>query len=361
MNIRERFNAVLHWQKPDRLPNMDFGYWKETLEIWHEQGLPPEIDTNVKAEEYFGLDGSDRIPSLPVSIFIHPSFEYKILEDEGDRLIIRDGEGVISEVFKHGASIPHYLKFPIETRKDWEKIKTQRLRIDDPARKPNRAKLKAFVDKAHADGMPVRVNAGSLYGWLRNLMGVENFSIAILTDKEWVEEMMEHLTQLILHVLDNVLSGLDVDVAWWWEDMCYNHGPLISPALFNELMVPRYKRITDMLRSHGIDVNVLDCDGNIHELVPGWLEGGINCMFPLETTHTNAEKIRQIHGNEVLLFGNANKIELAKGHDAIDREIERLGNLVEKGGFIPCIDHRVPPDVSMENYLYYLEKKQTIL
>ena len=66
MTTRERFNKVLHWQKPDRVPNMDFGYWEQTLVAWHQQGLPPEVDSNVKAEKYFGLEGTDSIPSLPV-------------------------------------------------------------------------------------------------------------------------------------------------------------------------------------------------------------------------------------------------------------------------------------------------------
>ncbi|PIV53616.1 MAG: hypothetical protein COY53_07465 [Elusimicrobia bacterium CG_4_10_14_0_8_um_filter_37_32] len=195
-------------------------------------------------------------------------------------------------------------------------------------------------------------------------MGVENLSIAIMTEKEWVEEMMEHLTQMTLYLIEKSLPGIpgiDVDMAWWWEDMCYNHGPLVSPKIFEELMVPRYKRITDTLKKHNVDINVLDCDGRIYELVPGWLKGGINCMFPIEAAHTDPLKLREEYGRDVLLFGGVNKIQLARGRDAIDREMARLRPLVEKGGYIPTVDHRVPPDVSFENYLYYLDKKKSIL
>jgi uroporphyrinogen decarboxylase len=136
---------------------------------------------------------------------------------------------------------------------------------------------------------------------------------------------------------------------------------LISPEIFDELMVLRYKRITETLKKYGTDVNILDCDGCIYELVPGWLEGGINCMFPIEAAHTDPLKLREEYGEQVLLFGGVNKVQLAKGRDAIDREMERLRPLVEKGGYIPCVDHRVPPDVSFENYCYYVEKKQDIL
>ena len=359
MTTRERFNRVMHWQKPDRIPDMDFGYWGETLAVWHQQGLPEAVDDNVKAEKYFGLEGADSIPSLPVHNGMMPGFEYKVLDDSGKHQIIQDEAGVICEISKDSSSIPRYIKFPIETRADWEHFKHEQLDFTREDRIGNG--LKEFVEDAHANGMPVRFGAGSLYGWLRNWLGVENISIALMTDKEWVEEMMEHLTQMTLYLIEKSLPGLSLDMAWWWEDMCYNHGPLLSPRLFEELMVPRYKRITDALNNYGIDINVLDCDGNIHELVPGWLRGGINCMFPLESAHTDAYKLRQRCGKEVLLIGAVNKVELIKGKSAIDREIERLASLAEQGGFIPTVDHRVPPDVTLENYLYYLDKKQEIL
>ncbi len=359
MTTRERFNTVMHFQKPDRVPNMDFGYWEQTIESWHEQGLPEHVRTNREVEEYLGLEGTDSILPLPIINGLYPGFKYKVLEDKGSHLIVSDDDGVICEVPKEGASIPRYIKFPIETREDWEIFKRERLDYRRGDR--IRGDLKKFVDEQHAKGMPVRIDAGSLYGWIRNWMGVENLSIAVMLEKEWVEEMMEHLTEMTLYLINESLPGLDVDVAWWWEDMCYNHGPLISPKLFGELMVPRYRRITDEFKKYGIDVNVLDCDGNIYELVPGWLEGGINCMFPIEAAHTDPVKLREIYGDRALLMGGVNKRELAGGKDAIDRELEKLAPLVEHGGYIPTVDHRVPPDVSFENYCYYLEKKKETL
>jgi uroporphyrinogen decarboxylase len=63
----------------------------------------------------------------------------------------------------------------------------------------------------------------------------------------------------------------------------------------------------------------------------------------------------------MLLLGGVNKLALIAGREAVDRELEHLRPLVERGGYLPCVDHRVPPDVSYENYLYYLEKKKAIL
>ena len=358
MNTRERFKKVLHWEKPDRVPDMEFGYWDETIQLWHSQGLPDEVNTNEEVERYLGLEGSETIPCLPVINGLHPFFPYQELEDLGDHKIIQDPEGNICKTSKQGGSIPQYIKYGIETYEDWERYQKERL---DYTRSDRIGDIQKAVEEAHVIGMPVRFNAGSLYGVLRNWMGVERFSIALLTEKKWVIEMMDHLTEMTLFLIEKSLPGIQVDVAWWWEDMCYNQGPLLSPQLFEELLVPRYRLITDCLKKYKVDVNILDCDGKIYQLVPGWLKGGINCMFPIEAAHTSPLELRKKYENQVLLFGGVNKVELAKGKNTIDQEMNRLCPLVKAGGYIPCVDHRVPPDISFENYLYYLEKKREIL
>jgi uroporphyrinogen decarboxylase len=355
---RDRFNKVMHWQKPERVPDMDFGYWEETLEAWRGQGLPSHILTSEDLERHLGLEGIEIIPKVPVINGLHPVFEEEVLEDKEDRRIIRNEEGVLCEISKTSTSIPKYLKYTIESRDDWERLKSERL---DPDRPDRIGSIEQAVEDAHSQGMPIRFKAGSLYGWLRNWMGVERISIALMTERAWVEEMMDHLTMLTLHLIEKALPDTKVDVAWWWEDMCYNQGPLLSPALFEALMVPRYKRITAALARCGIDLNVLDCDGCIYELVPGWLDSGINVMFPIEAAHTDPLALRKEHGRRALLLGGVDKVALIRGPGAIDQELARLKPLVDEGGFIPCVDHRVPPDVPLAHYLYYVEKKRELL
>jgi uroporphyrinogen decarboxylase len=127
-------------------------------------------------------------------------------------------------------------------------------------------------------------------------------------------------------------------------------------------MVPEYKRVTSFLKDHGIWINILDCDGNINSLVPLWLEAGINCMFPLERrAGTDPIKLREIYGKKVLLMGGVDKTSLIRGRKAISEELKKLEPLVDEGGYIPHVDHRVPPDIPYETYLYYLREKRKII
>ncbi len=354
MTTRERILAVLDFQKPDRLPYMDFGYWDETITTWHIQGLPHTVTTNSEVECYLGLEGVSIFPYVPLVNGMFPFFERTVIRHEGDHVIAQDHEGNLCEMTTKETSMPKYIKYVLETRSDWEKLKEERLNIHTMDRYGD---LDLFAKQARKTGLPIIFNGGSLYGWLRNWMGVENFSYALLSEKEWVAEMMDHLVDLTLHLVDRLPRGL-VDMAWWWEDMCYNHGPLMSPRLFNELMVPRYKQVTAALENKGVTHNILDCDGCIYELVPGWMEAGITIMFPLEAAHTNPLKLRSQYGQEIKLVGGVDKRALIAGREAIDRELEKLAPLVQTGGFLPTVDHRVPPDVRFENYLYYLEKRK---
>lgn len=357
MTTREQLLAVFRDQHTDRIPNVEFGYWALTLAGWHAQGLPPHVTTDAAAEEYFGLDGVTLFEEIPIRTGLYPPYERKVLSSDGEREIVMDEDGNITEWLIKTSTMPRYIEFGLKTREDWERIRRERL---DPDSEGRYGDLAAFALKAERTGRPTFFHAGALYGWLRNWMGVEAFSIALMTDRPWVEEMMEHITQLTLAVIDRALPAGGVDIAWWWEDMCYNRGPLISPRHFGELMVPRYKRITGALRARGIDINVLDCDGRIHELAPGWLDAGITCMFPLEAAHTDVYTLRKELAS-VLLMGGVDKRALIAGRSAIDAEIRRLRPLIDQGRFIPCVDHRVPADVTYENYCYYLEAKQKLL
>src|SRR5690606_31320416 len=117
----------------------------------------------------------------------------------------------------------------------------------------------------------------------RNWMGVENATMTVYDDPAWFAEMVETVADLQVAMLNKAFAtGATFDGCGMWEDMCYNAGPLLSPRHFKEFLSPHLRRITDLLHQHGVDVIWTDCDGKIDDLLPLWLEAGVNCMFPLE-------------------------------------------------------------------------------
>jgi uroporphyrinogen decarboxylase len=146
-----------------------------------------------------------------------------------------------------------------------------------------------------------------------------------------------------------------------WEDICFNRGPLIAPKMFREICGRHYRRITDLLGRYGVRIVQLDCDGKIDDLIQIWLDNGVNCMFPIEVGDwADPVAMRRRFGKGMLMRGGFDKHILAKGPDAIRAEVARLTPLVDEGAFIPHCDHRVPADVPMANYIFYVEEAKRV-
>ncbi len=361
MNDRERFVNQMHYRPVDRCPIWDFGFWTETIQAWEQYGLPKDVNT----DEFFGMDRQWAV--MGADIGLRPCFEGKVLEDEGETEVLVDEAGVTYRRKKHLGTIPHYIDWTLKDRASWEEHFKWRLDPSTDGRLPDRWETHCADLADEKRDYPLGISAGSLYGWLRNWMGMENLSLQLYDDPTLFPEMVETLGELFHSVLSRALKaakaqGCTFDYASMWEDMCYNRGPLISPDMVRDVMGPQYKRVTDLLREYGCDVVVLDCDGKVDDLLPIWMANGVNVAFPLEVGTWGADPIeyRRRFGKELLIMGGFDKHILARSKDEIRAEIERLAPLTEEGGFIPFCDHRVPADVPLENYLYYLEQAKAI-
>ncbi len=360
MTDRERWIRCMHFQPVDHIPDEEFGYWDETFKVWHEQGLPEEINDNAAAERYFGFSARSEVP---VILGLYPEFERKVIEETEKYQIIMDTDGVKKKVFKDGTStIPHYLEFPLKGRREWEEIFKPRLdaklKIRYPENRKDWEEIKARYNDPDWD-KPVGISIGSLFGWLRNWAGFEGIAMMCYDDPELVQEMVSHLADLTCSVIKRSAKEIRIDYGAGWEDMCFRQGPIISPKMVRKFLTPNYKRITDILRENGCDIIYTDCDGNINEMIDPWLEGGVNGIFPVEVAAgSDPIAIRKKYKDKVVILGGVDKRALIAGKEAIKAEIKRIKPYVLEGGWIPHVDHRCPPDVTFENYLYYLDVKR---
>jgi uroporphyrinogen decarboxylase len=369
---RERFLNVFQYREVDHVPDVEFGYWTETLRRWHNEGLPRWVTDDTKANAFFGFEGrrseipiGEKVPLGFVDFHLvvpFKRFKREVLKEDERTIVIRDEIGVVSIQWKYGVSesIPRYLEFPVKDRDSWEEYKA-RFDLDGIEYPKDWEVIKErYVERTY----PLGIDAGGYFGWARSFMGLENLCVAFYKDPDLIRDIFRFRTEMVLKAIGKAVREVKpkIDFAHWWEDMAYNKGPLISPRLVKEFMVPEYKRVTSFLKDHGIWINILDCDGNINSLVPLWLEAGINCMFPLERrAGTDPIKLREIYGKKVLLMGGVDKTSLIRGRKAISEELKRLEPLVDEGGYIPHVDHRVPPDIPYETYLYYLREKRKII
>lgn len=372
MNFRENTIAILHYENYEKMPIVSFGYWNETLEKWYQEGhiTKDECDgyamygDNSEADKAImkklGFDFNwNSCCSYACSLF--PNFTAEIIEQKPDGAqIIRDENGLIVLKKPNIVSIPSEIGTSLTDRNAWETLYLPKMQWCE-----ERVNTEYFKSLANAENrtIPVGIHCGSLMGTMRNLLGVEALSYLYSDDEDLYVEIINTFADLSYNGLKAVLeTGAKFDYAHYWEDICYKNGPLVTPSVFYEYVGPHYKRNSELLASYGIDIVSVDCDGMIDSLIPTWINNGVNTMFPIEvgTWNANIKPWREKYGNQLRGVGGMNKTVFARDRKAIDEEIERLKELVELGGYIPCPDHRIAPDAIFENVQYYCEQMQKI-
>ena len=172
----------------------------------------------------------------------------------------------------------------------------------------------------------------------------------------WVERMMAERADAIIQITEEVLKHTSFDVFWYWEDMAYNHASLVDPKMYRRFAFKHYRRVNDWLRSCGVRHIGLDSDGAIDELIPIWVDSGINMLWPFEVqSGMDVVAVRAKYGHDLVIMGGIDKRALAIGGDTMRREVDRVMPLVEDGGYIPEADHSIPPDVTWPGFTEYVE------
>jgi len=357
MTDRERFNAQMHYKTVDRSFNMEFGYWDDNFTQWDifkDNG----ITCNSEADLFFSFD---KIDMIFANNFIYPPFEKKIIETRENTQVIINEEGVIVEVPLEGKgnSIPHYIRSVVADDQDWKKIKEERFNINHPGRILNIKELKKLYPPDEQRDFPLGIDCGSMIGKIRDLLTFEGLAYAIYDYPDMLEDMVETVCQLVEHSLDQLLPHFNFDFASGWEDICFKNGPIVTLDFFRNVVMPRYKRINEKLKINNIDIWYTDCDGDVRPLLPFFLEGGINCLFPFEVNScTHPGELLDKYEGQLRIMGGVDKMRLGEGPAAIKEYLESLEKYVARGGYIPFCDHRCPPNVKPQDYLYYLDLKQ---
>ncbi len=355
MNDRERFLATMNYQPRDRCPWGEMGFWPETITCWYEQGLPRDVHLHT-------FLGFDRLrEQVDVSFGLLPGFTPETLEETAEYRVVRRGDGVVCKEFvgSHSFRMPQWLRFPLQTRRDWEEEFVPRLNPHSPARYPLywAEQVRTYARRDY----PLTIRMGSIFGWLRNWMGLEGIAQALYDDPGWVQEMMDYLAAYCMATGQRALEDVQLDYVLLWEDMAYKAGPLISPRMFRQFMLEPYKKLTSFIRDHGIDLIIVDSDGDSESLLPLWIEGGVNGFYPMErAAGMDPVHLRQRFGRQLRLLGGIDKRAMISGPAAIDAELAHVASLLAEGGYLPWCDHHVPPDVPLAHYLYYIRRMKEL-
>lgn len=369
MNDLQRFIACMEYEPADRRPNHELGVWAQTALRWQQEA--PEAVKDFQWNWFHGEDalGLDRREYIPVNFGFIPPFEPQMIEETPEYEIYRDSLGIVRKALKEGAvggarmCMDQYLAFPVSKPEDFAEVK-KRLVAAIPERYP--ADLDARIEDWKRRSCPLILGencaANGFYWRAREFMGTEALSYAWYDYPDLMHEMMEFFCDFIIETSRPVLEKIQIDYFTLNEDMCMKNGPLLSPETFRKFIFPHLRRMIEFFKAHGTRYFAVDTDGDPTPLIPLLLDAGVDVLWPIErAAGVSPLEWRRRFGKTLRLWGGVDKRVLTQSREAIRAHLREWIPLIEEGGFIPTIDHTVPPDVPWENFRYYMEMKQALL
>jgi len=371
LDKRERYLETIMFGNPDKVPLGVGGVRPLTKKAWIEQGLPEDGDvvkylgfghctTGSRSFVTYPSEGFKWAPSpTAVNLGPKPPFDHRLLESDERHRIWVDSLGITQRGFQEdwkdgwmGFATRVFMDFPVKTWEDFEDIR-ERYDAEDPERYPDNWDeiAEGFRDRDY----PVTLTIRGPFWWTRDMTGLKKIATGIYREPEFIRELMNFCAEFQIGVLERALRDVEVDSVTLNEDMGYKNGPMIGPDAVMKFMGESYKMISDFFRSHGVKVIMIDSDGYCEPLIPVWQKLGINGVLPNEVmAGMDVVKLGE-RFPELVLVGGIDKTRLARGKEAIDKEVlYKVPPLIERGGYIPGVDHAVPPDISMENYAYFV-------
>ena len=365
MTERERFVETLLFGKPDKIPLMTGLPRESTLERWHKEGLPPGDNGYGFLLKEIGVigepDPATRLLGIETNKMM-PEFEEKVLEHKDGHYLVRNWMGAVVEIsdqldYTDMRSAKDFItrkwhKFPVENRTGWQEIK-KRYDPKTPGRYPV-----DFAERCRNAGnrnYTLSIEFDGPFWQLREWCGFENLCLLMAEDPLFVEEMVSFWQNFVLAVLEPALSAAPPDHVEINESMAYNGKSIISPGMARRFLLPCWQAWSARIKKSGCRLIEAYSEGYVGELIPLWIEAGINVCSPMEVAAGNdLPALRRKFGRNMAYRGGIDKRAIARGDKIMEEEMLRvIPPLLKEGGYIPSCDHGVPPDISWQNFIQY--------
>jgi uroporphyrinogen decarboxylase len=340
----------------------EFGYY--SLDQWREhEGMPKDVPV----EKLFQFDppGSHALAGLGwCEAGFAPKFEEKVLEDRGEYEVVQDfaGRHVLCFKGRRSGFMPEYIDHPVKDMATWKDLCKWRM---DPRTPERYAKLDETIAKAKVaagQGMMMVQRLVGGYMYLRSLVGPEALLYKFYDEPELIHDCMQTWFDLADAVIARHQEHITFDELFIGEDICYNRGPLISPAMMREFLFPYYRKLIENMRRRQIDPArrlffQVDTDGDAVSVIPVYQELGMDVMSPFEVASGCDVVAVGKQYPDLIIHGGVDKRELAKGRQAIDALVDRIFPAMQaRGGYLPTCDHGVPAEVKYQDYLYFRQR-----
>lgn len=326
-------------------------------------GLEQEWTAQGATREEIEMTGFDwdYVPTINcgANLGLRGGFKERVLENNSEYYISTDKLGRTMKLCKNSATIPLPLDYPVKNIEDWLKIKPFYEYHDDRI-DWERVEL---AKSQQAKGTLVCAFMEGGFDLPRQLLGEEELCIAYYEQPELIYDILETAGNMSFRVLEQISDKLTIDNLSIHEDMAGKSGSLIGPLQINQFIKPFYLKQINLLKSKGTKLFSQDSDGNMNSIIADMIISGISIMYPAEpAAGMDIVEIRKKYGRKVALKGGIDKHILRRSKAEIEQELEdKMQPLMQGGGTVFGLDHRITNGTPIENYRYYVNLGRVLL
>jgi uroporphyrinogen decarboxylase len=368
MKPRERVMLALNHQEPDRIP-IDLGA-TIVSSIVKSTYIPLKQTLGLEVEDIKMLDHVQQLPYVDEALLKRFDVDFRMVQlpsatvpglnifEEGNYYAFIDRWGSKLHMPKEGGLYYDWVDFPIK-EPTLEALDTYKWPCPDPPELIDRLAEQARSLYENSDYALVgsAVIGGGIFEQPARTMGLENFMMALISEPQFAERLMNQITDIYIESCNNYLDkvGQYLNVFTFWDDLAGQDGWLIRPEIYRKMIKPKQRRLVEAIKKKTNAKLFYHSCGATRGLIPDLIELGFDILNPVQVSARgmDSRKLKQDFGRDIVFWGGGvdtqHVLPFGSTQEVADEVKRRIDDLAPGGGFVFAAVHNIQAYVPPEN------------
>ncbi len=181
--------------------------------------------------------------------------------------------------------------------------------------------------------------APGIFEQLHNFQGMDTALINLYEEPEYTHEIIDFLVEWELEYAEKICKFYQPEALFHHDDWGSYRSSFMAPAMFEEFIVPAFKKIYGYYKDHGVELIVHHSDSYAANLVPHMIEMGIDIWQGAASTNDVPKLVRE-YGGKISFMGDLDNGVIDRGdvtREEIAKEVRRSCEACGTKYFIPCL------------------------
>lgn len=199
------------------------------------------------------------------------------------------------------------------------------------------------------------------------MFGYDDYLYNLAAEPDLIRKFNDIVLGIQLRIIDQYYAALGpyIDLTISGDDFGMQQGPMVSPAMFAELIVPWFRERIRHTKEVGECIYWHHSCGSIHDLLDQIIGCGVEIINPIQTSAANMDPqtLKARFGEDVVFWGAMDVqqfLRRATPDEVRAHTRELVSVLGEGGGYVMAPAHEIGPDIPMENIVAWVEEMRAL-